>query len=105
MKKSVKKLLSGLTITIITLAIGFAITAISFNLFDILNRNQMRALFALDVIILLAVGSIFWFIGEGKRAKALRQRELEKRHYERVKEREAQMSGVLDIINSANFAA
>ena len=40
MKKTVKKIITGILITTITLAAGFGITILSFNLFDNLTDNR-----------------------------------------------------------------
>ena len=64
MKKSVQKLFKGLLITTVTLLCGFGICAIFFNLFGTLTANEMKIFVALDVIILLTVGGIFYCIDE-----------------------------------------
>ena len=66
MKKSVQKLFKGLLITTVTLLCGFGICAIFFNLFGTLTANEMKIFVALDVIILLTVGGIFYCIDEKK---------------------------------------
>ena len=66
MKKSVQKLFKGLLITTVTLLCGFGICAIFFNLFGTLTANEMKIFVALDVIILLTVGGIFYYIDEKK---------------------------------------
>lgn len=105
MKNSTKKFLSGLTITIVTMATGFVITAISFNLFDVLTRNQMRLVFAIDVIILLVIGTISWFIYEKKQLKEKRKKEIELRHNRRVREINKQNQEIINIISRTNIAA
>lgn len=64
MKKSVQKLFKGLLIATVTLLCGFGICAIFFNLFGTLTANEMKIFVALDVIILLTVGGIFYYIDE-----------------------------------------
>ena len=66
MKKSVQKLFKGLLIATVTLLCGFGICAIFFNLFGTLTANEMKIFVALDVIILLTVGGIFYCIDEKK---------------------------------------
>lgn len=105
MKKSSKKLLTGAIIFTVTLLTGFGITAISFNLFDVMNRNEMRIIFAIDVILLFLIGTVAWFIYEGKKAKKARKNNFEKRHNERINKIEKQHTEMLSILNSKNFAA
>ena len=87
MKKSVQKLFKGLLITTVTLLCGFGICAIFFNLFGTLTANEMKIFVALDVIILLTVGGIFYCIDEKN----------EKRHNERVEKAFREFDG-LDMI-------
>lgn len=105
MKNSTKKFLSGLAITVVTMATGFVITAISFNLFETLTTNQLRLVFAVDVIILLAIGTISWFIYENKKLKDKRKKEIELRHNKRIKEINKQNKEIINIINRTNIAA
>ena len=84
MKKSVQKLFKGLLIATVTLLCGFGICAIFFNLFGTLTANEMKIFVALDVIILLTVGGIFYYIDEKKAKNKIKEREFEKRHNERV---------------------
>lgn len=105
MKNSAKKFLSGLAITAITMATGFIITAISFNLFETLTQNQMRLVFAIDVIILLVIGTISWFIYENKQLKEKRKKETELRHIKRVREINKQNQEIINIISRTNIAA
>lgn len=73
MKKSLKQFISGLIICAVTLAFGFAITAVSFNLFDTLTTGQMKTLFALDVVSLITAGGLAFFLSETKREKKEQQ--------------------------------
>lgn len=102
MKKSTKKIILSIAISIITLIVGVVITAISFNIFDELTRNQLRLLFTFDVLILLAIGTISWFVYENKQMKNKKRKELERRHNVRV---EKQTEEILNLINCKNFAA
>ena len=62
MNKTVKKLISSVAISAVTLSVGFIVTMVSFNLFDALTTNQMRILFTVDFVCLIAVGGIFLYI-------------------------------------------
>ena len=84
MKNSVKKLFKGLLITAVTLIAGFAITALSFNLFGTLTPNEMKIFFALDVIILFSVGTIIFTIDDKNKRKRKQKSEFEQRHLKRV---------------------
>ena len=75
MKKSVQKLFRGLLIATVTFLCGFGICAIFFNLFGTLTANEMKIFVALDIIILLTVGGIFYCIDE---KKAKNKRNLKK---------------------------
>ncbi|MCH5320472.1 MAG: hypothetical protein J1E36_01835 [Eubacterium sp.] len=105
MKKTVKQIISGLVIFGVTLAAGFVITAVSFNLFDSLTANQMKLIFAVDVLSIVAVATGAWYFFDSKKAKARRKRELEKRHFERIKQKETEMTEINKLINFTNFAA
>lgn len=105
MKKSSKKALTGAIIFTVTLLTGFGITAVSFNLFDVMNKNEMRIIFAVDVILLFVIGTVSWFIYEGKKTKKARKNNFEKRHKERINKIEKQNTEILSILNSKNFAA
>ncbi len=105
MKKTVKQIISTLVISGVTLAAGFAITGISFNLFDDLTPNQMKVLFAVDVLSLAVIAVSVWYFFESKRIKARRKKELEKRHQQRIIQRENEMREINKLINFSNFAA
>lgn len=93
MKNSIKKLLKGLFITTVTLFAGFGITALTFNLFKTLTSNEMKIFFALDVAILLAIGTVFFLI-EDENKKKKKQQEFEKRHLERVEKSFRSFNGI-----------
>ncbi len=105
MKKTVKKIITGILITAITLAAGFGITILSFNLFDNLTDNQMKILFAIDVFSLSvsALGVMYFF--ESKKYKEQKRKAFEKRKLERIEEKDAQLRELNEIINCSNFAA
>ena len=67
MKKTLKKLFKSILITTVTLLSGFGITSISFNLFGTLTANEMKLFLAIDVIILVFVGGVFYYIDENMR--------------------------------------
>lgn len=73
MKKTLKKLFKSILITTVTLLSGFGITSISFNLFGTLTANEMKLFLAIDVIILVFVGGVFYYIDE-KQSKRKRKK-------------------------------
>ncbi|MGN1202724.1 MAG: hypothetical protein ACI4RF_05460, partial [Eubacterium sp.] len=81
------------------------ITMISFNLFDSLSANQMKVLFAIDVLSLAAIATGVWYFFESKKAKARRRNALEKRHYERIEQIKKQTNEINNVVNYSNFAA
>lgn len=105
MKEKTKKFITGIIIFISTLVTGFSITAISFRLFDSLTNNQMRILFAADVIMLLIIGTIAWFIYESKVNCNRKDREFEQRHNDRVKRNIEYSKELATILDYSNFAA
>lgn len=105
MKKQVKKIILGLIIMAVTLAAGFGITIISFNLFESMSANQMKILFAADIIILALTATGVWYFLESKNIKAKKQNAFEERRKGRICKREKEMQGINEIINLSNFAA
>ncbi len=105
MKKTVKQIISALVISGVTLAAGFAITGISFNLFDNLTSNQMKVLFAIDILSLAVIATSVWYFFEMKRIKARRKRLLEKRHKKRIEQFENDLKEINKLIDFSNFAA
>ena len=108
MKKSVQKLFKGLLITTVTLLCGFGICAVSFNLFGTLTENEMKLFVALDVITLIAVGGVSYYIDEKKTKSRKKAKEFEKRHMQRVERAFREYDG-LDMVkicaNSNDYAA
>lgn len=104
MNKKTKEIIKGITIFTVTLVIGFMVTAVSFNLFEELSRNQMRILFAIDIVILLAIGGIAWHITESAKQRTKRAQRLRERHDYRVSAMESEMKD-LNIIISEKFVA
>lgn len=102
-KKS--KIIKGLIIFVTTLLAGFGITALSFNLFDVLTQNQMRLLFAADVLLIIAVGAAVWSVYESNKIKKQRQLLFEERHKERVARRNSEMKDIDIIIAKNKYAA
>lgn len=108
MKNSVKKIIKSIAITAVTLLSGFGITAVSFNLFGSMTANEMKILFAIDVVILLLVGAAFYCAEERKAKRAKKQKEFEQRHRQRVEQAFRQYDGMDMAKISAkgnNFAA
>lgn len=105
MKNSVKKIFKSIAISVVTLVVGFGITAISFNLFDNLSRNELRVLFAVDFIILFAIGGITLWSSERKATRLKKERELAKRHEARVIERAVSFAEINSLLDSFNNAA
>lgn len=105
MNKTVKKLISSVAISAVTLSVGFIVTMVSFNLFDALTTNQMRILFTVDFVCLIAVGGIFLYISESKCAKRKRRQGFEKRQRERIEENEKEMAQINEIITNSGYAA
>lgn len=105
MKKNKKQIITGIIIFTVTLIAGFGITVLSFSLFDTLSRNQMRFLFALDIILLIASGGGAYLFSEAKKKSREKKELFEKRHNNRVAEKNEMMNGIYDIIESKNYAA
>lgn len=105
MKKSTKKIVGGILIFAVTLIVGFGITCISFNLFNNMSINQMRLVFAVDIIVLLITGACAWFIYEGKEAKKQRELEFSHRHNERLKAVEKRNNELFNLTQNGNYAA
>lgn len=104
MKKQLNKIFKSAIIFIVTLGTGFAVTAVSFNLFDNLSQNQMRLMFAIDIILLLAIAGGAYLLFESKRKRQKRDEALRQRHNRRVKERNELLNSI--ILDSDNkFAA
>ncbi|MDD6728926.1 MAG: hypothetical protein PUE08_06895 [Eubacteriales bacterium] len=105
MNKSVKKIITSIIISAVTLAVGFGITMVSFNLFDSLTANQMKVLFTIDMLCLIGVGAVFFFLSESKEAKKRKERELQKRRRQRAEQFEENMMQINSIISNSNYAA
>lgn len=105
MNKSIKKIIISAVITAVTIIIGFAVTTLTFNLFDSLTTNQMRLLFAIDFICLITVGGIFLFLSESKQAKKRKKRQLEKRHNQRIENRKKEFKEINNILSDSDYAA
>ncbi len=105
MKNTVKKLIQSVIISVVTLFAGCIITCVSFNLFDNLTSNQMKVLFAFDVICLAATGAFTLFIYDRKKLLKKRKKKLERLHYQRILKREQEFSQIEQIIDHSDFAA
>lgn len=97
MNKNKKQFISGAIIFIVTLISGFIITALSFHLFETLSQNQMRILFTCDVLSLMTAGGIALAVSESKKGRMKKQRQLERRHIERIRHLQDEFD---EIINS-----
>lgn len=105
MKKRVKQMIEEVSISVVTLAAGALISGVTFNLFDTLTRAQVRALFAIDIITLLAIGAAALLIYESKQSKKEREAQFRERHNKRVERHEKRMNGIDEIISYSNSAA
>lgn len=105
MKKTLKQIIEEILICIVTLAAGALISSISFNLFDTLTRSQVRVLFAIDIIILLVIGTAALLIYESKQSKKEREARFRERHSKRIENHKKRMSGIDKIISYSNYAA
>lgn len=105
MNKKTKQLIEGAIIFISTLVVGFAVTVLSFRLFDSLTQNQLRILFAVDFAALIAAGGGTMLYFESKKNKEKRKKEFEKRHNKRIEEKQSQLKNIEAIIANSTFAA
>lgn len=105
MRKSLKQVLTGIIIFAVTAATGFIITTVSFNLFDTMSQNQMKIIFAVDVVILLFVGTISWFICESASSNKKSRKKYIKNRQKQLDELKKQNEEILNLINCTNFAA
>lgn len=105
MKKSVKQILSGIIISVTTLCAGFIITMASFNLFGTLTANQMKILFALDVICLLSVGLLSLFLSERKKNRKIKENEQKARHTLRTAQLDKRYEGIEELISRNDLVA
>ena len=83
MKQSMKNAVKFFLISAVTLAVGYGITMLSFNLFGELSAPQLRGVFAADILALLGAGAGVYCFFENKKSKAHRRAAMEKRHAER----------------------
>jgi len=105
MKKETKKIITGLIISLTTLAAGYAVTMLSFNIFGDLSVNQMRAVFAGDIIALLIAGGATYYYYENKRMKEIRKKEFEERHQQRIEKRLRENEEINRLIFQSNKVA
>lgn len=104
MNKNIKKILGSVLITVLTLIAGFGITVFTFRLSDVLTTNQLRLLFAVDFICLIAVGGVFLCLSESRAAKERSRRSRQKRQEERISEAQS-VSGTSRTGTHNSFAA
>ncbi len=105
MKKNWEKLVSGAIIMAVTLTAGFLITLISFRLFDTLTANQMKILFAADIVALSLAAVSVWYTYEAKRIKLKREQEFKRRHLRRIEKHETELAQIKKWIDPSDFAA
>lgn len=105
MKKTLKQIIFAIAIMAVTLAAGFALTGFSFNLFENLSQNQMRILFAADVLLLAAVATGVWYFFDSKKARKKRARDFQQRKSRRINQQTKQLRDINEIINFSNYAA
>lgn len=105
MKKQFKQIMSAFAIMAATLIAGFAITALSFNLFDSMSANQMKILFAVDILILSITAAGVWHFFESKKRRVKRQKAYQKRRDSRISRENKEMQEINRVINFSNFAA
>ncbi len=105
MNKTVKKIISSIAISVLTVLIGFGVTLVTFNLFDSLTTNQMRILFTLDFVCLIAVGGIFLYLSENKNVKKKKRQSFEKRQKERAEKNERETEEINKIMSNSGYAA
>lgn len=105
MRNNKKQIITGIIIFLVTLIAGFSITAISFNLFEVLTRNQMRALFAFDIISLLMVGACVLLFTQSRKSRQVKEKRLVENHNKRVERRNNELREIEIIIAKNKFAA
>lgn len=91
MNRQTKKFLQSAAIFSATVIAGFIITIVSFRLFDRLTVNQMRLLFAGDIVLLLLSGALARFFSElrGARRRQANMKEKKHRSNSQIKKRPA----------------
>lgn len=104
MKKTTKEFLTLSLILLVTLVAGFGVTAVSFNLFNALTPNQMKVLFAIDVVMLCMVATGVWYFFDSKKAKAKRRVQIQKRHQAQIMSYNEEIDNISEIINLINAA-
>lgn len=105
MKNLLKKMIKSTAITLSTLITGILITFISFQLFDNLTANQMKILFAFDVICLVVIGAAVLLIYDKKQIKKKSKKEHSRRKYINQKMLQQELFEINRIINNSDFAA
>lgn len=105
MKKSIKKTITSIIISVLTLAVGFTLSLASFKLFDDLSVNQMRILFSIDILCLLTVGLSFYIHHENKRIKESKEIAFQKRHNTRIADNSYNYVNTIEHISEYNYVA
>lgn len=105
MKNTVKKIFTSVFISLATLIAGLIITMVSFRLFGNLSTNEMRLLFAVDIISLVSAGAGFLIFQENKSCKRKKEEAYRSRRNEHIAQLGREMNETERIINHSNFAA
>lgn len=105
MKNTVKKIFTSVIISTATLLAGLLITMVSFRLFGNLSTNEMRLLFAIDIISLVTAGAGFLIFQENKSCKRKKEEAYQSRRNERIAQLDREMNEIERIINHSDFAA
>ena len=77
--------------------------AFPFHLFSNLTGIQMRIIFIAEIIIYFAIFSAFFIIKEQKESNRKRKQKYQKKHSERIQERNKTLKGIK--INSYDLVA
>ncbi len=106
MKNTVKYILKLLSITLITLAVGYSVAMLSFNLFGEMTTAQLRAVFGADFFALISAGGLAYHFYESRKIKEKRHADAEKRRRQRQESFEKEFFEINSIlINSHNKVA
>ncbi|MDE5984136.1 MAG: hypothetical protein K2H13_02650, partial [Eubacterium sp.] len=70
-----------------------------------MSANQMKILFAVDIIVLSLTATGVWCFFEAKSVKIKKQNAFEQRRKNRISKQKKEMQGINEIINLSNFAA
>ncbi|MDE6110676.1 MAG: hypothetical protein K2F65_02035, partial [Eubacterium sp.] len=82
-----KKFLNYAIISIAAIIVGYGAMVLPFHLFSNLTGIQMRIIFVAEILIYFAIFSAFFLIKEYKENCRKREQEFQKKHNERICER------------------